>query len=368
MDPLFKEFPPVSPEDWTRIAGNLEDTRTLDGISIPPICFPDGGDIYDSAGLRTPGWSWQVVPLIPVDHLEAAIKGGADAVEINCTAPLELPKNGIKMLLSGEAYAFDSYPPGSEILINPLAANEPALAYSKLGENTINADATAFGMSGANASDELAYTLATAVEYTRHLSGQGIAIDVIAPALRVVLPLGGHSFFIEVAKIRALRRLWATVVQALGGKDKRLFIHSKGDGWNKKVIGSQLNIARGAVEGLAATIGGCNSLDVMPHDTTGTGLRIALNTQHILREEAGIDRVADPAAGSRLIESLTAQLAACAWTEFQEIERLGGMEAALKSGRLESRVKSAVDSKNQRLEKGEDILVGYNRFQEEAIS
>lgn len=221
---------------------------------------------------------------------------------------------------------------------------------------------------GATAVQELAYVLATAMEYFRRLDGHGVALDTAAPRVRAALSVGSN-FFMEIAKIRATRWLWSRMIEALGGNEisRSVYIHARTSLWNKSILDPHTNMLRGAAEAFAAVVGGSDSLHVGAYDEVvrvpdELSSRVARNTQIILAEECGLNRVIDPAGGSYFVEWLTNEIASKAWALFQEIEANGGMLKALESGTIQAEVSKVASAKASNLAKRRDSLVGVNVY------
>jgi methylmalonyl-CoA mutase len=193
-----------------------------------------------------------------------------------------------------------------------------------------------FHNAGANAVQELGFAIATGVEYLREVLSRDVIIDDTAPNIRFSFSLASN-FFMEVAKLRAARILWAKAVEAFGGnrESRKMHIHAQTSLWNKTLYDPYLNMLRTTTEAFSGIVGGINSMHVGAFDEV-FGLpdefsrRIARNTQIILKEESHLDRVIDPAGGSWYVENLTNEIAEKAWKLFQEVERRGGMYKAVK--------------------------------------
>ncbi len=233
---------------------------------------------------------------------------------------------------------------------------------------TVCVHSRAWHESGGSAVQELAFTLATGVEYLRELSRLGIAVDVAAPRFRFAVTVG-ESFFLEIAKLRALRMLWARAVGAAGGHAaaQKLSLHVRTSRWNKTVVDPYNNLLRATVEAFAGVLGSCDSLQVGAFDEVvrppdDFSLRIARNTQLVLQKECGLDHVIDPAGGSWYVESLTAELATRAWAQFQEVEKLGGMEAALRGGMPQQAVAATAVERIKAVTRRRDSIVGVNQY------
>ncbi|MBB6324633.1 methylmalonyl-CoA mutase [Algoriphagus iocasae] len=228
---------------------------------------------------------------------------------------------------------------------------------------------------GATADLELAYTLADGWEYLKTGVKAGLDIDDFAPRLSFFWAIG-MNYFMEVAKMRAGRLLWAKIVQKFNPKSNKslaLRTHCQTSGWSLTEQDPFNNVTRTAVEAMAAVMGHTqslhtNSLDEAIALPTDFSARIARNTQLILQEELGITKVVDPWGGSLYVEYLTDQLAKKAWELIEEVEELGGMAKAIESGLPKLRIEEAAAKKQARIDSGKDIIVGVNRYQIEEES
>jgi methylmalonyl-CoA mutase len=222
---------------------------------------------------------------------------------------------------------------------------------------------------GATAEIELAYTLADGLEYLRTGLHAGLDIDEFAPRLSFFWGTG-MNHFMEIAKMRAARLLWAKLVKQFNPKNPKsmaLRTHSQTSGWSLTAQDVFNNVIRTAVEALAAAMGGTQSLHTNALDEalalpTDFSARIARNTQIYLQEETGITHVVDPWGGSYYVESLTAQLATKAWTLIQEVEKLGGMTRAIESGLPKMRIEEAAARRQSRIDSGLETIVGVNKY------
>jgi methylmalonyl-CoA mutase len=222
---------------------------------------------------------------------------------------------------------------------------------------------------GATQDLELAYTLADGVEYVRAGQKAGLDIDRFAPRLSFFWAIG-MNFFMEVAKLRAARLLWAKLMKAEGAKDARslsLRTHSQTSGWSLTAQDVYNNVVRTAIEAMAATQGHTQSLHTnaldealaLPSDFSA---RIARNTQLFLQQESGTTRIADPWGGSFYVERLTAELAKKAWGHIQEVEELGGMAKAIEAGIPKLRIEEAAAKAQGRIDSGAQSIIGVNKF------
>jgi len=227
---------------------------------------------------------------------------------------------------------------------------------------------------GATCVQELAFTIADGIEYVRAALSTGLEVDAFAPRLSFFFAIG-MNFFMEVAKLRAARLLWAELMRKnFAPKDPRslmLRTHCQTSGVSLTEQDPYNNVVRTTVEAMAAALGGTQSLHTNAFDEavglpTRTSARIARNTQLILQEETGITRVVDPLAGSYYLESLTASLAEAARKLIDEVEEMGGMTKAVASGMPKLRIEDSAARRQARVDRGEDVIVGVNKYRSEA--
>jgi methylmalonyl-CoA mutase len=222
---------------------------------------------------------------------------------------------------------------------------------------------------GATAVQELGFTLADGVEYVRAALSQGLDVDAFAPRLSFFFAIG-MNFFMEVAKLRAARLLWAELMTQFEPQDPRslsLRTHCQTSGVSLTEQDPYNNIVRTAYEALAAALGGTQSLHTNAFDEalalpTDHSARIARNTQLILQEETGITNVVDPLGGSYYVESLTNSLVAEARKLVEEVEELGGMTKAVAEGMPKRRIEESAARRQARVDRGEDVFVGVNKY------
>ncbi|MGF1679144.1 MAG: methylmalonyl-CoA mutase family protein [Candidatus Methylacidiphilales bacterium] len=233
---------------------------------------------------------------------------------------------------------------------------------------TMEVNTNAYHNSGAHASDELAFAIATGTEYLRALLTRGCDLTTVLKHLRFSMAVGGN-FFMETAKFRALRMLWLRVIQAFDPSFSEIpfHLHARTGLWNKTVHDPYVNMLRTTTEAFSAVLGGCDSLHVGPFDeiirTPDTfSRRIARNTHLILAEECDLTRTIDPAGGSWCIETLTHQLCQSAWKTFQEIESAGGMWSALQAGLPQAKVNATREKRMAHLFRRRDLIVGTNIY------
>jgi methylmalonyl-CoA mutase len=222
---------------------------------------------------------------------------------------------------------------------------------------------------GATSDIELAYTLADGLEYVRKGLDAGMDIDSFAPRLSFFWAIG-MNHFMEIAKMRAARMLWAKLIKQFHPKNVKslaLRTHCQTSGWSLTEQDPFNNVARTAIEASAAAFGGTQSLHTNALDEaialpTDFSARIARNTQLFLQEETGITKTVDPWAGSYYVESLTDQITDKAWQLIQEVEELGGMTKAIEAGIPKMRIEEAAAKKQARIDSGIDTIVGVNKY------
>ena len=222
---------------------------------------------------------------------------------------------------------------------------------------------------GATADIELAYTLADGLEYIRTGLSTGMKIDEFAPRLSFFWAIG-MNHFMEIAKMRAARMIWAKLVKQFNPKEEKslaLRTHCQTSGWSLTEQDPFNNVARTCIEAIAAAFGGTQSLHTNALDEaialpTDFSARIARNTQIYLQEETQITKTVDPWAGSYYLESLTNEIAQNAWKLIEEVEELGGMTKAIEAGIPKLRIEEAAARKQARIDSGQDIIVGINKY------
>jgi methylmalonyl-CoA mutase len=221
---------------------------------------------------------------------------------------------------------------------------------------------------GGHAVQELAFALATAADYLRALAARGLPVHQSAPRFRFAITVGA-DFFKEIAKLRAARLLWAQLTEALGGPGQAqpLTIHVRCSTYNKTAYDAHTNLLRATVEAFAGVLGGANSLQVAPFDETFRtpdefSRRIARNTQLILQKECQLDRLIDPVGGSWYVESLTDSLARAAWDLFRQVEKRGGMAAALQDGFPQQAVADTAARRLNAVAHRRTSIIGTNQY------
>lgn len=266
----------------------------------------------------------------------------------------------------GELVLSGALPAGLEKAYADMAALTRLAKKQGLALRTLGVNAGIWAEAGANAVQELAFGLATGVEYLRQLDQRGLPADETGPRFLFTYALGSN-LFMEIAKLRAARLVWARAVGAAGGEAdaQRLVCHGRTTKWNKTVLDPHVNLLRTTTEAFAGIIGGCAGLQVGAFDECirtpdDFSRRLARNIQIILAEECQLDRVIDPAGGSWYIETLTRQLADKAWALFQDIETRGGMGAALTAGYPQSLVEKTAAERLSATATRRDGIIGTN--------
>ena len=260
------------------------------------------------------------------------------------------------------------YPPGASMKIVSDIFRYTSEKMPKF--NSISISGYHMQEAGATADLELAYTLADGLEYAKAGVDAGMPIDKFAPRLSFFWAIG-MNFFMEVAKMRAARMIWAKLIKRFDPKDERslnLRTHSQTSGWSLAAQDVFNNVTRTCIEAMAATQGGTqslhtNSLDEALALPTDFSARIARNTQLFLQQEAGTTNVIDPWGGSYFVERLTKDLAEKAWAHIEEIEAMGGMAKAIEAGIPKSRIEEAAARTQARIDSGEQAVIGVNKYQ-----
>src|SRR5579883_2438194 len=259
------------------------------------------------------------------------------------------------------------YPPGPSMRIVADIIEYTAKHMPKF--NSISISGYHMEEAGATSVQELAFTLADGLEYVRAAKAKGLDIDAFAPRLSFFFCIG-MNFFMEVAKLRAARFLWAELIQQFGPQDPAslaLRTHCQTSGVSLTEQDPHNNIIRTTIEALAAVLGGTQSLHTNSFDEalalpTPASARIARNTQLILAEESGVTHVVDPLGGSYYVESLTHALAVAAAQLIDEVEALGGMTKAVESGMPKLRIEESAARRQARIDRGEEVIVGVNKY------
>ena len=306
-----------------------------------------------------------VIPIMAF-YIVAAEEQGVKAASLSGTIQNDI----LKEFMVRNTYI---YPPAASMRIIADIFEYTAQNMPKF--NSISISGYHMHEAGAPADIELAYTLANGLEYIRTGIQAGLKIDDFAPRLSFFWGIG-MNHFMEIAKLRAGRLLWAKIVKDFdpqNPKSMALRTHCQTSGWSLTAQDPFNNIARTCIEALAATLGGTqslhtNSLDEAIALPTDFSAKIARDTQIYLQQETGITKTVDPWGGSYYVEYLTQQLVDRAWTLIQEVEDLGGMAKAIEDGLPKMRIEEAAARKQARIDSGKDQIIGVNIFKQEEES
>lgn len=233
----------------------------------------------------------------------------------------------------------------------------------------LKVNSSQFHDSGASITQELAFTLSSGVEYLDRLTEMDLTVDQISQQMMFSFSIGSN-YFMEIAKLRAARMLWAQIVQQYEPKNESsnlMVIEVKNSSWNKTQYDPFVNMLRGTVETMAGALGGAGTITVRPFDSMYKmpdefSLRMSRNTQLVLKNESYLERVADPSAGSYYIETLTNSIAAESWKLFQEIEANGGFVQSLKSGGIQEAVGKTRKTRDRNIATRKDTVLGVNQY------
>ncbi|MFK7601400.1 methylmalonyl-CoA mutase [Deinococcus sp. SM5_A1] len=300
-----------------------------------------------------------VLPIL-AGYIVAGQEGGASLDQLSGTIQNDI----LKEFMVRNTYI---YPPEPSMRI---VADIIAYTAEKMPRfNSISISGYHLQEAGANAALELAYTLADGLEYVRAALKKGLDVDAFAPRLSFFFAIG-MNFYTEVAKLRAARLLWDEIMAGFDPKNpmsRALRTHCQTSGWSLTEQDPYNNVVRTAVEAMAAVFGGTQSLHTNAFDEaiglpTEFSARIARNTQLLIQEETGIPDVVDPWGGSYLMERLTFDLAEKARELMREVEELGGMAKAIEAGIPKLRIEESAARKQARIDRGEDVIVGVNKY------
>lgn len=315
---------------------------------------------------------------LPFDKLEIHFYGASSYIQLSDMLLKVLEKQNVPPESFKGSFNFDSL--GYFIANNKFYASpennfvELSQLYSIMKEKlpqirVVNINADRIHNNGGLVTHEIAYALAMGAEYLTQLTSKGEDIDEIAQRIEFTFAVGSN-YFMEIAKIRAARLLWASLVEAYNPKkevSKYMRIHSVTSSWNKTLFDPYVNMLRTTTEAMSAAIGGCDTMTVLPFDLTyknpdNFSERIARNIQIILKEEAYFNKVVDISAGSYYIENLTESLAEASWKMFLEVDSKGGFVKLAESGALTDVLEQAAALKQSEVAKRRRTLVGTNHY------
>lgn len=236
------------------------------------------------------------------------------------------------------------------------------------GLRPLGIDARTYHHTGGTIVQELGFALAAASEYLAILTDRDLDISEAANSLHFSFSIGS-GYFLEIAKFRAARLLWKNLLEAYGGDSEKsgAYLHGETSQWNKTIYDPYTNMLRTSTEGMSAAIAGCDAITVLPFDRhfrrpDDFSQRIARNQQIIFSEEAYLDKVSDPSAGSYYIEKLTVEIGTEAWNLFQNVEAEGGLLQAIKNGTIQTAIQQSQQQKDQAIAKRGRIFVGTNQY------
>ncbi|MDR3133499.1 MAG: methylmalonyl-CoA mutase subunit beta [Prevotellaceae bacterium] len=423
---LFSEFPPVPTAQWEAvIQKDLKGAdydkkliwKTPEGINVRPYYRAEELENVRKAHSAKTGNGWLIrqdfdaredVGAANRDALDALNKGvdsigfrlkkeglsagkldallndiDVSAAEINfkgaCCASVELLGLFLKKA-KGDTRGSIDFDPLHRLTLHGAFCSGEQSAFEQLKQmvedakslphfRTVGAGASVFHNAGSTIVQELAFGLAMGSEYLHRLAEAGISAGDAAQKIKFTFAVGA-SYFMEMAKFRAARVLWANITKAYGEKEDTsaaMKIHAVTSGWNQAVYDPNVNMLRATTEAMSATLAGVDSLEVLPFDKpirkpSVFSNRIARNTQIILKEESYFDRVVDPASGSYYIETLTDAIAAEAWKLFKQVEEKGGYLAAFKAGFIQEQIKASAQKRDANIATRRQILLGVNQY------
>ncbi|HTO41811.1 MAG TPA: methylmalonyl-CoA mutase [Rhizomicrobium sp.] len=344
--------------DHPRVAGDVGKAGVaIDSVEDMKILF-DGIPLDKMSVSMT--MNGAVIPIL-ANFIVAGEEQGVSAEKLSGTIQNDI----LKEFMVRNTYI---YPPAPSMRIIADIIEYTAQKMPKF--NSISISGYHMHEAGSTAVQELAYTLADGMEYARAAIGKGLPVDSFAPRLSFFFGIG-MNFFMEVAKLRAARLLWSQIMKKLGAERQdslMLRTHCQTSGVSLTEQDPYNNVVRTTIEALAAVLGGTqslhtNSLDEAIALPTEFSARIARNTQLILQNESHVTKVVDPLGGSYYVEALTHSLAQAARELIDEVEKMGGMTKAVEAGLPKLRIEEAAARRQARVDRGEDVIVGVNKFQ-----
>lgn len=391
-----------------------EDLKDIDYLNALPNEFPF------TRGTKADNNAWEIVQNVKEKNAKkaneialASIKGGATTIAFNCKeiqnesdlatllSGIDLTKVGVQFLHSRDYMTlienFIKYLDTNKIDKSQVKGSTgfDAIAYClregkfyfsqgadmreavdlvKMTENmpkfkAVNVQGILMHNGGATIVQELGYVLGIANEYLAFATANGLTIDQIAGKMELTLSISSN-YFMEIAKLRAIRLLWATMVSQYQPKNVescKIRINSVASCWNKTIFDPYVNMLRTTTEGMSASLGGADSITLQPFDVAFKGdddfsRRISRNVQVILKEESYFDKTVDPAAGSYYIENLTDSIAEHAWKLFQSVEAEGGITQMILDGKIKTAIEESCQKRNMDIATRKYILLGTNQF------
>jgi len=339
-------------------------------------------------GVDSLGFVFNSCKELTAAELDTLLEGiCVSAIEVNfvcCCKSRNLAKLFIEKMKKAGVNLADvrgsiNYSPLSSLSLNGEWCSDEAAAFANTKEmieaaatlpnfKVLSVDGSIFHNSGATSVQELAFALSMGNEYLAKLTDLGVCATKVAKAIRFNFSVSSN-YFMEIAKFRAARMLWAEIVKSYGvaENDAKMSIHAETSKWNQTIYDPYVNMLRGTTEAMSATIAGVDSLTVVPFDAayrqpTEFSDRIARNAQLLLKEEAHFDLVVDPSAGSYYIETLTDSIAKAAWELFKQAEEKGGYVAAFTAGFVQETIKATAQKRDMNIATRRDILLGTNQY------
>jgi methylmalonyl-CoA mutase len=343
--------------DHPRVSGDVGKAGVaIDSVEDMKILF-DGIPLNEMSVSMT--MNGAIIPVLAM-FIVAGEEQGVDRAQLSGTVQNDI----LKEFMVRNTYIYPPEPSMRIIgdIIGYTSANMPRF-------NSISISGYHMQEAGATQVQELAFTLADGLEYARAAMASGLKIDDFAPRLSFFFAIG-MNFFMEIAKLRAARMLWAKMIKQFEPENQSslmLRTHCQTSGVSLTEQDPYNNVIRTAYEAMAAVLGGTQSLHTNALDEaialpTDFSARIARNTQLILAEETGVPNVIDPLGGSYYVESLTNSIAAEAWKLIEEVEEMGGMTKAVESGMPKLRIEESAARRQARIDRGEEVIVGVNKY------
>jgi methylmalonyl-CoA mutase len=415
IEKLLDEFPPVSTEAWERaIRADLKGEdyakkliwQTAEGLAVKPYYRAEdlkeqlgtdagGRDVTALRQARFTG-DWRIREEIDAADPAAANRAALSAIaagaeEIAFLRVMLRNASDVRSLCANlppiPLHFENADEPVIGLLLGSMKSRHElstvstgcsALESSHIAASVIHAAPTAFvpfmihgeelEERGATAVEEIGYTLAAGIEFLREMQARQVEIDRAAESVAFSFSIGS-TFFVEIAKFRAFRSLWATVVKSFGGScaEAKARIHARTSRWNKTIYDPHVNILRATTEAMSAVLGGVDSICVAPFDESykapdEASRRLARNVQLILKREAMLGRVADPAAGSYCLEVITDLLARRGWELMQKIEAAGGYTKACVNGSLNDALREPAAVREKAVVSRRRVFTGTNQY------
>lgn len=374
--------------------------QSHEGITIQPAYTQEDINQIPTYSIPKQAAPWQTISEIIVKNnqeaskqAEAALQEGADSIffklDQNTQGDLTslwqnipIEQVYLQVPLSVFQKHADSFPKEVNILLDFVSENlllkswdasiwtDVATVFKSHPQISLDINAQNLNEAGANAVQELAFTLAIAVESLHQLSEGGIKLADILPRLRFAFGISSN-YFMEISKIRAFRVLWAKVMESFGQLTQSTysntcFIHARTAAWNKPTADIYNNMIRLSTEAMSAILGGCDALTINPYNQDNTDTfanRISLNIANLLKEESYFDKVSAIPEGSYYLENLLYELVQNSWQLFQAVESKGGFQKAFQEGFIAEEIKKVAQKRLENLDAEKEIVIGLNKFQ-----